>query len=59
MHDALTTRIYENGAQQPASIAVSQTTNGCATHSSRQVLMLRAETCSLLAKFTTTDLQSV
>jgi hypothetical protein len=50
-----TVRIPENGAQQPASIAVFQATNGCAAHSSHRLLTLGAETCSLLAKITSYD----
>ncbi len=41
----LTTRIYNDRAQQSASEGVSQAVNGCAAQHSRQVLTLRAKTC--------------
>ncbi len=43
MHSALTSRIYKHGAQQSASGAVSQVTNGCvAQYSPLQSHLLRA-----------------
>jgi hypothetical protein len=42
----LAPRIYTNGAQQTASGAVSQLTNGWAAHHSGQLLMFEGKTCS-------------
>jgi hypothetical protein len=52
MHYALTSRIYKNGAQQSASGAVSQATNGCAAQHSGQLLMFQGKTCSHFGAFT-------
>jgi hypothetical protein len=48
----LTTRIYNNRAQQSSSGAVSQVFNGCAAHPSRRLLALGPKTCSPFALFT-------
>ena len=53
MKSSVLARIYKNGGQQSASLAVFQMVNGCAAQLSGQVLTFEGKTCSLGMAFTT------